>query len=127
MNADVVVFDTGALIALERRQARMWRLVQRVVREHRRIIVPAGVLAQAWRDDTRQHAISRLIKGRTTLIDPLNKETARQAGALLGRAGASDVVDGHVALLGAKFRAPVLTSDPDAIGKIDPALTIVCI
>ncbi|WP_028648420.1 hypothetical protein [Nocardiopsis sp. CNT312] len=127
MNTDVVVFDTGALTALERRQARMWRLVQRVVRERLRIIVPAGVLAQAWRGDARQHAISRLIKGRTTLIDPLNKETARQVGVLLGRSGGSDVVDGHVALLGAKFRAPVLPSDPDDIGKIDPALTIVCV
>lgn len=120
-----LVFDAGALIALERRETRMWRLVQRAAREHKRILVPAGVLAQVWRNDPKQHALSRLINGRTTLVDPLTKETARQVGALLGRVGASDVVDGHVALLGRKFQAPVFTSAPDDIRKLDPALTVV--
>ncbi|MEV2273993.1 hypothetical protein AB0I72_00275 [Nocardiopsis sp. NPDC049922] len=121
----MVVFDSGGLISLERRQVRMWRLVRRVARERQRIILPAGVFAQVWRDDPRQHAIARLVKGRTTLVDPLTRETARQVGVLLGRTGGSDVVDGHVALLGRKFQAPVLTSDPDDIGKLDPTLTIV--
>ena len=34
-------------------------------------------------------------------------------GELLGKAGASDVVDAHVVVIAATTASPVLTSDPD--------------
>ena len=44
-----LVYDTGALIAAERGERRMWALHAEAL--HRGVLpsVPAGVLAQAWR------------------------------------------------------------------------------
>ncbi|WP_306366288.1 hypothetical protein [Nocardiopsis sp. CC223A] len=120
-----LVFDTGALIALERRDVRMWHLVQRTSQERRLIVISAGVYARVWRNDPRQHAIARLVKDLTVRIEPLDEEIARHVGALLARTGSRDVVDAHVALPGRLFRAPVLTSDPDDIGKLDSTLELI--
>lgn len=43
-------------------------------------------------------------------------DQAHEVGALLGRAGTSDVVDAHVALAAAATTATVVTSDPGDIG-----------
>ncbi len=56
-----LVFDAGALIALERGDRRVVSLVQRALAERAAIAVPAGVVGQAWRDGSRQVRLVRFL------------------------------------------------------------------
>jgi hypothetical protein len=56
-------------------------------------------------------------------IRPVTVDDAREAGELLGRAGASDVVDALVALL-VLPGDQVLTSDTDDLGRLVAARDI---
>jgi hypothetical protein len=55
------VLDTGALIAFERNERRVVAIVARAVQHHDQLLVPAGSVAQAWRDGTRQTRLARLL------------------------------------------------------------------
>ena len=123
MNA--AVLDAGALIALERGSQRMLALLVVLTRDQRQAYVPAGVVAQVWRGSARQHHLARLLATDAVSADTMDEATARAVGVLLGRSGASDVVDGHVALLGLRTRGTVLTSDAEDIRRIAPGLDIV--
>lgn len=74
----------------------------------------APAVAQVSRDGSRQALLRRLLRGCT--VADLASHHAHAVGALLDRAGTSDVVDAHVVLI-ASYGAPtaVLTSDPDDI------------
>lgn len=119
-----VVLDSGALIALERRDRRMLAITDALVARRRTAIVPAGVVAQCWRASARQHAVARLLKHGAVTIHPMSDEVAYAVGALLARSGTADVVDGHVALLATRMRATVVTSDPDDMRSIDSSLDL---
>lgn len=120
-----VVLDAGALIALERRDSRMLALADELHRMRRVGHLPAGVVAQVWRGSARQHAVARLLRSQAIRVDPLSEELGYRLGLLLARSGTSDVVDAHVALLGRLLGATVLTSDPDDLAAVDPALRLV--
>jgi len=120
-----VVLDTGALIALERRDSRMIALIITVAGEEIPTFIPAGVVAQVWRGSARQHNITRLLATDSVQVDPLDEDTAKAVGALLGTSRTSDVVDGHVALLARRTHGTVYTSDEGDIRRIDPRLDIV--
>ncbi len=122
-----VVLDTGALIALERRDTRMVALADELYRSRRSAFVPAGVIAQIWRGSARQHAVLRLIRADAVRVDPLTEDVACGLGLLLARSGTSDVVDAHVAWLAYRLRATVVTSDPHDIAALEPGLTTVVI
>jgi rRNA-processing protein FCF1 len=49
-----VVLDTGALIAFERGDAKVRALVREALKTKARLVIPAGVLGQAWRGTARQ-------------------------------------------------------------------------
>lgn len=89
----MIVYDAGALVAAERNERRMWLLHDAALRRGLSPLVPAGVLAQAWRGGP-QAALSRLLRGCT--VTPLDEDVAREAGVLCGFAGTSDVVDASV-------------------------------
>ncbi|MGH4026607.1 MAG: PIN domain-containing protein [Pseudonocardiaceae bacterium] len=120
-----VVLDTGALIALERRDTRLLALADELHRQRQVAHVPTGVVAQTWRGSARQHAVVRLLRAQAVRVDPLSEDVAYQLGILLGSSGTTDVVDAHVALLARRLRATVLTSDPDDVAALDPTLTLV--
>lgn len=107
------VYDAGALIAAERSQVDFWRSHRAYLLAGGIPLVPAGVIAQVWRNGSRQAQVARLLKG--CEIVPLDSNTAHEVGELLGRSGTADPVDGSVALLAARFGAVVATSDPDDI------------
>ena len=119
-----VVLDAGALIAFERGDPRMRALVREALKAGVRLVVPAGVLAQAWRGTARQAPLRGLVKGPTTLVPPLDQVLAEAAGALCGRAGTSDVIDASVVLVARRERAVVVTSDIDDLRQLDPALPL---
>ena len=112
-----LVLDAGALIALDRNDRATWAMLQVSADSGTIIQVPAGVVAQAWRDGARQVMLSRAL----THCDevPLNGSVARLAGLLLSRSRTSDVIDATVALaahsLNRTTKTLVLTSDPGNI------------
>lgn len=112
-----VVLDAGALIAVERGSRRIAALLDAVARSGGTVLVPAGALAQVWRDGARQARLGRFLRVAVVVV-PLDEQTARAAGALCGRTGTSDVVDASVALAAARNGCAVVTSDPDDLRRL---------
>lgn len=108
-----VVYDAGALIAAERGRADIWRTHRSYLTAGGVPLVPAPVVAQVWRDGSRQARVAQLLKGCD--IAALHDTSAREIGELLGRASTSDPVDGAVAVIAASLGAVVATSDPEDI------------
>lgn len=113
------VYDAGVLIAVDSNDRRMWARHQIALEEGRRIIVPAIVIGQAWRDSHRQVVLGRFL--RTCEIEPTFADTAKEAGVLCGKAGTSDVIDAVVVAVAVAHQAIVLTSDPHDIAKLASA------
>ena len=121
------VYDTGALIALDRNDRGAWARHQMALSDERRVIVPTVVLAQAWRDGRTQQPLDRLL--RSCELHPLDERLGRRTGELCGRTRTDDVVDAAViAIAGAHAPAIVWTSDPDDLDRLadglDPHATV---
>jgi hypothetical protein len=120
-----LTLDTGALIALERGEQRMMALLDRTMAVSGAIVhIPAGVVAQAFRDGTRQVYLRRLIKKPQTKVVALDEQTAYVVGLLLGLRGASDVVDASVVVCALRYRQPVVTGDPEDLRRLDASLKL---
>ena len=119
--------DAGALIALDRGQSRVVHLLDRVIAAGGAVEIPTPVIAQVWRDGSRQARLARLLGASDVVLVALDAEMARAVGVMCGAVGVADVVDGHVALHARRRDLAVLTSDPDDIARLDPTLTIVAV
>ena len=117
--------DTGALIALESGSIRMAVLVEEAIAGRAELAIPAGVLAQAWRGGRRQARIARLLRASNTSVVPLDTKLALRVGARCAVTRTADIVDVSVAICASDRGHPVVTSDPDDIALIDPALILV--
>ena len=113
-----LTYDTGALLAAEANDRRIWAMHRRALERSHIPTVPAGVLAQAWRGGP-QPLLSRLID--TVTIDPLDEPTARLTGGLLARSAGSDIVDASVVTGALRRGDAVLTSDPDDLTRLADA------
>ncbi len=120
-----VVLDAGALVAFERNDRRVRRLIELAAEHGAAVHVPAGVIGQVWRDGSRQARLARLVKSGLLDVRDLDLDEARAAGSLCGIAGTADVMDASVALLARRFGATVVTSDPDDIRRLDAHLPLV--
>ncbi|MGH3777228.1 MAG: PIN domain-containing protein [Pseudonocardiaceae bacterium] len=116
-----VVLDTGALIAVERSDRRIVRLLELAEQVH----VPGAVLAQVWRNPARQVRLVRVLAAEEVTITPLDGPEARAVGQLCGASGTTDVADASVALLARRVGGVTVTSDPDDLRRIDPGLDLV--
>jgi predicted nucleic acid-binding protein len=106
-----VTFDTGALIALERRKASALALL-RVCRQARvRITVPAAVVAEWWRGT--HSALLEAVE-----LEPLSPRLAKAAGELLARAKRSDTIDATVIVSAALRGDLVVTDDPHDLKRL---------
>jgi predicted nucleic acid-binding protein len=112
-----IVYDSGALIALEGRKAAA------ALTRHRRhlelgdsILVPAVDVAQVVRNPARQIPLLRVLSG--CQLIPFEPKHCVPVGRLLAAAGTSDVVDAFVALIAAETDAAVVTSDTGDIGRL---------
>jgi predicted nucleic acid-binding protein len=119
-----VVLDTGALIAVDRRDPRLFPVLKALRLDGVAMLVPAGCLAQAVRRPRRQAALFQLLGLAQVNVLALDRGGAQRVGMLLAYAGTSDVVDGHVALAAIDHDATVFTSDPDDIRRLAPGLRI---
>jgi predicted nucleic acid-binding protein len=119
-----ITFDTGALIAIERRSTRMQALLDEIDRRGWDIAVPAGAVAQAWRGGSRQARIATLLGDERTEVVPLDDPAARAVGLLCGRSGHAGVVGVSVAICARQRSLRVVTSDPEDLRAIDGALIL---
>ena len=119
-----VVLDAGALMAFERANPKMRALFREALRTGARLVIPAGVLGQVWRDDSRQVPLRALLKGETTAVPVLDQVMAQAAGVLCARTRTTDVIDATVVLTAKLENAVVLTSDVDDMHRLDPTLAV---
>lgn len=112
-----VVFDAGALIALERGLAGVRRYTLLADRGVAELFTSAAVVAQVWRGGSRQARLARFLNSPLINEVPLDSEAGRRIGILGAAVGAKDVVDGHVALIAMDRDAIVLTSDPGDLAR----------
>ena len=117
--------DTGALIALDHPASAilMQARLDEALRRGGSICIPAGVVAQAWRG-ARQVRLARLIRSRDIDIAVMTLGVARTVGQMCA-SGHADIVDVHVALCAREHEHAVVTSDPDDLARIDPALPLI--
>ena len=114
-----VVYDTGALIAAEENDRRMWALHARAMQRGVLPVVPAGCVVEAWRGG-RQTNLSRLLEG--CEIEPLAAEPAKRAGAL--RRTVADAIGPIAATVvesAVRRSAAVVTSDRGDIEQLASA------
>lgn len=122
------VYDAGVLVAIEGNNRRMWTIHHLAVEEGRRLLIPAVVVAQAWRDARRQVQLGKFLH--SCEIVAVGLETAKAAGVLCGKAGTRDVVDATVVTVALAAGAIVFTSDPGDItllvtaAQIKPGLVV---
>jgi predicted nucleic acid-binding protein len=105
-----VTLDTGGLVAIERNNPVMRRLIELAIERKRLPTVPTAVVVEAWRGG-RSARLARAL--RHCWVEPLGEDLARRAGELLARTHTSDPVDAVVAQSAAVRGDIVLTSDPD--------------
>jgi predicted nucleic acid-binding protein len=116
-----LVYDTGALLAAERRNPDFLALHAEATAARIRPIVPVVVLAQAWRGGP-QHQISRVLKGCDVLPD--DAATGRAAGVACAASGTADVVDAIVIATAVRYQAAVVTSDPGDLTRLADAIGV---
>jgi predicted nucleic acid-binding protein len=106
-----LTLDAGALIAIERGDARVAGMIKAAQQDERPVAVPSGALGQAWRGGARAARIARLLAG--CEVDPLDEESAKIAGELRDNAQTDDLIDASVVAGAASRGDAVLTGDPD--------------
>jgi predicted nucleic acid-binding protein len=103
----VIVLDTGALIALERRKRRMLEVWASARLAARPVLVPGAVVAEWWRGRTdRRDAILAGVS-----VVPVDEPVGRASGEALAAIPGTTVVDAIVMAVAARIGAVVYTSD----------------
>lgn len=117
--------DAGALIAFERGDRVMLTVVARANETGTQLAIPAGALAQVWRDGRQQARLARLLKSPIVDIVDLDATVARAAGQLCGVAQTDDVVDASVVLCARRHQHAVITSDPEDLRRLDAEVELI--
>jgi predicted nucleic acid-binding protein len=117
-----VTYDTGALVAAERNDRRMWALHAAFLAEEVVPTVPAPVLAEAWRGIARQANLARLLA--MCEVEAMTEAQAKQVGVLVGRSRHANVIDVAVVEGAIRRGDGIVTSDPrDMKGIAEAAKT----
>ena len=114
-----LILDAGALIAVERGDRRVVRLLELAGPVH----VPTAVVAQVWRNPARQVRLVRVLRSDAVDVVPLDEPESHAVGQLCAASETSDVVDASVALLTRRLGGVAVTSDPHDLRRIDPGST----
>lgn len=109
-----VTFDTGALIALERRGQRIRKVLERATEQKVRITVPAAVVTEWWRsrNDVRERILAAV------RIEPLSEGLAKLAGEALAAVKGATAIDAIVMASAAQRGDVVYTADVADLTKL---------
>lgn len=108
----VLIFDSGGLIALERGDRVVVKMLDAAITGEVEVITSSACVAEVWRDPARQARLARALRG--FLEQALDEQQARSCGLLLALSGTDDIADAAVALL-ANDGDTILTSDSQDI------------
>ncbi len=112
-----VTFDTGMLLALERRKHAAWVRYRRLLEAESTITVPAPVLGEWWRGRTDlREALLESVD-----IEPLTDAIARLAGEALARLPEATIVDAFVMSSAALRGDVVYTTDFEDLERLRTA------
>lgn len=117
-----VTYDTGALIAADRNDRRMWALHAGLLAEEVVPTVPTVVLSEAWRGGSRQASLAPFLA--LCASEGLTEQHAKAVGVLAGKAEHDDIVDVAVVEGAMRRRDAVVTSNPTHIRKIAEAARV---
>lgn len=111
---DGLTFDTGALIALERRSLRARAILERATELKVRITVPSAVVTEWWRgrSDLRERIVAAV------RIEPLSERVAKLAGEALAAVRGSAAIDAIVMASAAQRGDIVYTTDVDDLQRL---------
>ena len=109
-----ITLDTGALIALERRHQRIWKVLHRAQTLGVVPVVPADVVAEWWRGrtDVREYILAAVV------VEPLTEALARLAGEAMARVKGASSVDAIVMASAAQRGDAVYTSDASDLERL---------
>ena len=110
-----VTFDTGVLIALERRHAGALALLRACRISRAFITIPAAVIAEWWRGTHRA-----LLESGS--LEALSPELGQRAGDLLAETKGSNAIDATVVASAAQRGDLVVTGDADDLRRLAGAV-----
>lgn len=114
-----LIFDAGALLALERGDRAMWLRLKGALRAGEPPRTHGGVIGQTWRGKgSKQALLAKALDGLE--VRALDEAAGRAAGALLAKTGGRDVIDAAVVLL-AQDDDQLFTSDIDDLEPLAAA------
>lgn len=104
-----LTFDTGAVIAFERRERRIMSLLKAAAQDEKAITIPTVVIAEAYRGDNKRR-LAELFD--VSIVEPLDEHLARTAGEAQANVTGATTIDAIVAASAARRGDHVITSDP---------------
>jgi predicted nucleic acid-binding protein len=109
-----ITFDTGALIALERRRQRMKEIVERALAKDQPLTVPADVVGEWWRGrtDLRDSILDSVD------IEPLTETLAKRAGEAIAAVSGATLIDAVVMASAASRGDIVYSSDVEDLERL---------
>jgi hypothetical protein len=113
-----VILDAGFLVSVDRGERAAKEFLAAAVRHSTQLRTTEPVLAQVWRDGSRQTRLARLLAA--IAVHPL--DDGRTVGAILARSGTADVVDAHLVSVAVRLGEPILTADVGDISRLAAAL-----
>lgn len=107
MTRAAITFDSGALIALERRKERAMKIYSHARDRGIAVATPNVTIAEWWRGRTdRREAIWKGV-----LVEAPSDETVKLAGVAMGKVRGATTIDAIVAAFAAERTGIVYTSD----------------
>jgi predicted nucleic acid-binding protein len=111
-----IVFDTGAFIALERRQKTALEVIRVAAEDGDDLIAPAAAVAEWWRTGKREKERTAIL--RAFKFEAPTLHVARLAGSAMGLVGAS--LGDALIMAGASVHGDVVyTSDVDDFARLN--------
>jgi hypothetical protein len=116
-----LILDTGAVLAILRRDRRVRALMAVAQQEGVPLIVPPVVVTQVIRGGAGDAEVNRLLHA--AFIPFVGERLARAAGRLLASSGLTDAADARVVAEAARLApSTILTSDPTDLGLLASGL-----
>ena len=104
-----MILDAGVLIAVDRGERAAQSFLAAAVEAGAVLGTSAAVVAQVWRDGSRQARLARFLN--TIEVHDFTRDDAFVAGGFLLRSATSDVVDAHIVALAVRLQDSIITAD----------------